>query len=96
MPAAAPTGQRLRVMLRALKLPAFAARSEGVAGRAPREGWPFLAVLHELASLDLQDRRRRRIERNLKASRLPTTKTLATLEMGRLPAAVRTQVSARP
>lgn len=94
MSAAAPTVQSLRVMLRALKLPGFAAQFEEVAGRATREGWTFLAVLHELASLELQDRRRRRIERNLKASRLPTTKTLATLEMGRLPAAVRTQVSA--
>jgi len=91
---AAPTMQSLRVMLRALKLPGFAAHFEEVSERATREGWTFLAVLHELAALELQDRRRRRIERNLKASRLPTTKTLATLQMKRLPAAVRTQVSA--
>ena len=94
MSAAPPTVQSLRVMLRALKLPGFAAHFEEVSERATREGWTFLAVLHELASLELQDPRRRRVERNLKASHLPTTKTLATLELGRLPAAVRTQVSA--
>jgi len=94
MSAAIPTIQSLRVMLRALKLPGFAAQFEEVSERATREGWTFLDVLHELASQELQDRRRRRIEKNLKASHLPTTKTLATLELKRLPAAVRTQVTA--
>jgi DNA replication protein DnaC len=93
MTTAAPTVQSLRVMLRALKLPGFAAHLEELSERATREGWTFLAFLHELASLELQDRRRRRIERNLKASRLPTTKTLGTLKLERLPAAVRAQVS---
>ncbi|MDA1062615.1 MAG: IS21-like element helper ATPase IstB [Chloroflexi bacterium] len=94
MTAAAPTVGSLRLMLRSLKLPGFAAHVEEVSETATREGWTFLAFLHELASLELQDRRRRRIERNLKASNLPSTKTLATLELKRLPAQVRTQVSA--
>ena len=94
MTAAAPTVSSLRLMLRSLKLPGFAAHFEEVSERATREGWTFLAFLHELASLELQDRRRRRVERNLKASRLPTTKTLATLDLKRMPATVRTQLSA--
>ena len=91
---AAPTVESLRVMLRALKLPGFATHLEEVSERATREDWTFVAVLHELASVELEDRRRRRIEKNIKASHLPTTKTLATLELKRLPAPVRTRVSA--
>ena len=91
---ATPTVASLRVMLRSLKLPGFAAHIEEVSERATREGWTFVALVHELASLELQDRRRRRIGRNLKASHLPTTKTLATLKLDRLPAPVRTQLSA--
>lgn len=94
MTAATPTAESLRVMLRSLRLPGFASHCEEVSKRATREGWTFVAFLHELASLELQERRRRRVARNLKASRLPTTKTLATLKLKRLPAAVRTQVSA--
>ena len=89
----APTIGSLRVMLRALKLPGFATHFEDLSARATREGWTFLAFVHELAALELQDRGRRRIERNLRASRLPSTKTLATLDLERLPPAVRTRIA---
>ncbi len=89
----APTIGSLRVMLRALKLPGFATHFEDLSARATREGWTFLAFVHELAALELQDRGRRRIERNLRASRLPSTKTLATLDLERLPSAVRTRIA---
>ncbi len=88
-----PTAASLRVMLRSLKLPGFATHLDDLSERATREGWTFVAFLHELASLELQDRGRRRVLRNLKASQLPATKTLATLKLGRLPAPVRTQVA---
>ncbi len=91
---AAPTAESLRVMLRALRLPGFALHVEEVGERATREGCTFVAFLHELAALELEDRRHRRIARNLKASHLPTTKTLATLNLDRLPAPVRTQLAA--
>ena len=94
MTAPAPTVDSLNVMLRALRLPGFVAHLEDVSERATRDGWTFHAFLHELASLELQDRRRRRINRYLKASRLPTTKTLGTLKLHRLPAPVRTQLLA--
>ncbi|MCP3973461.1 MAG: ATP-binding protein [bacterium] len=81
-------------MLRALRLSGFAAHFDEVAEQATREGWTFLEFVHELASHELEARRRRRIERSLKASQLPTTKTLATLNHKRLPAPVRTQMSA--
>ena len=93
MPAVAtPSTESLHVLLKALKLPGVAAHFEEVSERAQRQGWTFVAFLHELASLELEERRRRRVERNLRASRLPTDKTLGSLELDRLPMKVRTRL----
>lgn len=73
------------MLLRALKLPAFLRYAEEVAQKAEREGWSFGQYLHHLAELEVQERRRRRIERHIKESGLPAEKTLATLNRGRLP-----------
>lgn len=78
----------LTLLLRALKLPSFARYGEEVAQRAEREGLTYGQYLHHLAELEIEDRRRRRIERCLKASDLPREKTLATLQRKRLPAKV--------
>ena len=78
----------LAMLMRALKLPAFARYAEEVAQKAEREGWTFGKYLHHLAELEVHERRRRRIERFLKASDLPSEKTLATLTRSRLPAKV--------
>ena len=67
------------MLMRALKLPAFARYAEEVAQKAEREGWTFGQYLHHLAELEVHERRRRRIERYLKDSDLPPEKTLATL-----------------
>jgi DNA replication protein DnaC len=80
------------VLLRALKLPGFLAHFQGVAERAEREGWGFERYLHHLAEVELEERGRRKIERLLRSSGLPLEKTLATLELDRLPAPVRRQV----
>jgi DNA replication protein DnaC len=55
------------------------------AHKAEREGWTFGRYLHHLAELELEERRRRRIERYLNDSDLPREKTLATLTRSRLP-----------
>jgi DNA replication protein DnaC len=89
---AEPSADSLQLMLRSLKLPGFAAHFEDVSARAQREGWTFLAFLHQLAELELSDRRRRRVERNLKASALPPDKTLGALDLDRLPMKVRTRL----
>lgn len=78
----------LMVLLRALKLPAFARYAEEVAGKATREGWTFGRYLQHLAELEVEERRVRRIDRALRDSDLPADKTLATLNRGRLPAKV--------
>lgn len=82
----------LATLLRALKLPAFARYAAEVAHKAEREGWTFGRYLHHLAELEVDERRRRRIERHQKESDLPGEKTFATLDRARLPAKVQKQL----
>lgn len=86
-PTTAPI-ESLRMLLRALKLPSFARYAEEIATKAEREGWSFGRYLHHLAEMEVEERKRRRIERYLKSSELPREKTLATLNRSRLPAKV--------
>lgn len=83
-PATSPV-ESLGIMMRSLKLPAFARYAEEVAQKAEREGWTFGRYLHHLAELEVHERRRRRIERFLHESGLPPEKTLATLKRSKLP-----------
>jgi DNA replication protein DnaC len=87
------TTETLAMLLRALKLPAFLAYYLEVAEKAEREGWNFVQYLQHLVTLEVDERRQRRIQRNLEESKLPADKTLATLEQGRVPAKVRRQLS---
>lgn len=73
------------VLLRSLKLPGFLARYEELAERARVGGWTFEAYLRALVNTEVEARRGRRVERELKASRMPADKTQATLERQRLP-----------
>lgn len=83
-PATSPV-ESLGIMMRSLKLPAFARYAEEIAQKAEREGWTFGRYLHHLAELEIHERRRRRIERFLNESDLPREKTLATLKRSKLP-----------
>jgi DNA replication protein DnaC len=87
-----PSSEGLPVLLRALKLPGFAAYWSEVALKAEAEGWSFSSYLQHLAELELAERGQRRIERLLKGSELPADKTLATLDLARLPTKVRRQL----
>jgi DNA replication protein DnaC len=80
--------EALLMLLRVLKLPTVARHADEVAQKAEREGWTFGQYLRHLVELEVEERRRRRIERNLRDSGLPGEKTLATLERKRLPAPV--------
>ena len=84
----------LFVLLRALKLPAFARYAEEIASKATREGWTFGQYLNHLAELEVDERRVRRIDRALRASELPAEKTLATLNRTLLPPKVAKQLAA--
>jgi DNA replication protein DnaC len=77
------------MLLRSLKLPGFVRAYAETAGQAEREGWGFEHYLGQLAEIEIEERRRRRIDRLLRASHLPHDKTLATLDLDRLPVQVR-------
>lgn len=80
------------VLLRSLKLPGFLRAYSEVAAQAEREGWGFERYLLHLAEIEIEDRRCHRIERLRRQSGLPHDKMLSTLELSRLPAAVRRTV----
>jgi DNA replication protein DnaC len=93
----APTSETLAqsfaMLMRALKLPAFARYAEEIAVKAEREGWTFGQYVRHLAELELEERRRRRIDRYLSDSDLPAEKTLATLDRARVSAKVQKQLA---
>ncbi len=82
----------VEILLRSLRLPSFVREWREVAEQAEREGWGFERYLYQLAEIEVEDRRVRRIERLRKRSQLPHDKTLSTLELNRLPATVRRRV----
>jgi DNA replication protein DnaC len=81
--------EALQVNLRTLTLPSFAALHEEIGVQAEREGWSFSRFLLQLSELELHDRRTRKIDRLRRTSGLPYDKTLATLELKKLPVKVR-------
>lgn len=85
--------ESLGIMLRTLRLPAFARYAEEIAQSAEREGWTFGRYLHHLAELEIEERRQRRIERLQRQSNLPSEKTLATLDRKRLPPKAQTALA---
>jgi DNA replication protein DnaC len=84
--------RKLGEMLRDLNLTGVVAAHEEAAARAEKEGWGFERFLHHLVELELEQRRQRRLERVLKAAKLPAGKTLATLNQDLLPVKVRRQM----
>lgn len=82
----------LEMMLRGLHLPSFLMHHQEASEKAESEGWSFLDYLSHLCELETEDRRIRRIRRFLKASHLPETKNLGTLEGKKLPAPIRRQL----
>jgi len=87
MTAASPY-DALGLLLRELKLPTVARSAEEIATKAEREGWTFGQYLRHLATLEVEERKRKRLERFLHESDLPAEKTLATLDRTLLPAKV--------
>jgi len=82
----------LVILLKILKLPGFVEAHEPLANEAEHQGWTHVAYLRQLVDLELSERSRRRILRLAKQSSLPEEKTLATLDLDRLPAKVRRRV----
>ena len=83
----------LRILLKLLKLPGFVEGHEPLADEGERQRWTHIEYLRQLVDLEQSERKRRRIERYRKESKLPHEKTLATLDQQRLPAKVRRRIS---
>jgi DNA replication protein DnaC len=71
--------------LQELHLPAVRAQYEAVARQATAESWGYPDYLLELLQREQQQRQRNRIERLLKASKLPLEKSWGALDLKRLP-----------
>jgi len=78
--------------LRELHLPAFRECFSEEADRARKASSSYERYLLELADREAEARRQNRIERLLRASKLPAGKTFETFDMGRLPVKVASQV----
>lgn len=87
-----PPRPSLPSLLRELKLPSFVAHHEDLARQAESGGWSFTDYLLRLVEVELGERQQRKVERLQKGSGLPTEKTLATLDLERLPTKVRRQL----
>ncbi len=85
--------ETLDLRLRAFRLPSFLAHYAPLAQRAAEQGFGHVQYLDELALIEATDRQDRRIARLAREARLPRDKTLATLDLGRFPAPVRTQIT---
>jgi DNA replication protein DnaC len=75
----------LPLLLKSLCLPTFAREYATVAAKAEREGLSLEGYLLALAEQEASERSERRIERLLLESKLPRDKSLAGLDLGRLP-----------
>ncbi len=64
--------ESLALLLRSVNLSSCAMHYQEVADQAEREGWNLTRYLRHLVELEIKARRLRKIERLLKASRLPS------------------------
>jgi DNA replication protein DnaC len=74
--------------LQQLRLATIRSQHEAVAQQATAESWSYTTFLRELLERECQQRQQHRIERLLKASRLPLEKNWSSLDLKRLPAKV--------
>ena len=81
--------KKLDEMLRELKLPGFVANHAEVATKAEKAGWGFERYLQYLTENEVEQRHQKRLERFLRAAKLPQEKTLTTLDASLLPTSIR-------
>lgn len=86
------TALALDIILKSLKLPGVRGCYREYAIRGEKENWSYEQYLQQLAQVEIEERSHRRIERNLRQSKLPSEKTLATLETDRFKQGVQRQL----
>jgi DNA replication protein DnaC len=93
--AGTPTTNRheeLQEILRSLHLSGMADTFADLALKAAKAHLSHEAFLYELAALETEQRAQRRIERHLRASRLPREKTFAALQLARFSPSIQLQL----
>lgn len=85
---------QLRACIKDLRLPAIGQCFPEYAHQAGVEQWSFERYLYELLNVERESRRERRIEKLLRASRLPLGKTLDALDRSRFPLGLNRQIDA--
>ena len=83
--------QQLIELLKELHLPMFREYHQEFAQKATADELSYEAYLYELAQRECEVRRANKIDRLVKASKLPLEKTLQTFELKRLPLKIRRQ-----
>jgi DNA replication protein DnaC len=86
------TDETLQLRLKAMHLPSILEHYMELAQRAAAEGWSHVRYLTELVTIEANDRADRRMTRLLKEAKLPPEKTLATLDLNRFAAPLRSQI----
>ena len=84
----------LALMLKQLRLGTLRDQYQPLADRASKEKWSYPRYLQALCETELSERQTRRIERLLKHSKLPASKSLEALDQKQLPESVRHQLTA--
>ena len=84
--------RQLMLLLKELHLPMFREYYGPLANQALQQDMSYSRYLYELAVKEGEVRRAHKIERLLKASKLPLEKTLGTFDLKRLPLKLRQQV----
>ena len=79
--------------LKQLHMPTMRLSYEEVASQARAESWSYEQYLLELSKFECETRRQNRIARNLRASRLPHSKTFDNFDKKRLPNKVSTHLN---
>ena len=82
----------LPILLRSLNLATMAREHEAALARAEAEDWGYARFLRHLVETEANERLRRWVERLLKESHLPASKTLASVDSAHLPDKVRRQL----
>jgi DNA replication protein DnaC len=82
----------MRLMLRALRLPAIASVYEDLSLKAAKANLTHEAFLYELLQAECLQREEHRVARLLRLSGLPPDKTFRTLQLERFPALIRQQL----
>ena len=89
-----PSTSGLNLMLKQLRLSTLRDQYQPLADRAVQEKWSYARYLQALCETELSERQSRRIERLLKHSKLPASKSLEMLDQKQLPPSVRHQLRA--